>query len=44
MLSGKFSNCYGLKNFELPRIDFSTSNRAIIYAPNGVMKTSFFQK
>lgn len=41
MLSGKFSNCYGLKDFELPRIDFSTSNRAIIYAPNGVMKTSF---
>ena len=41
MLSGKFLNCYGLKDFELPNIDFSTSNRAIIYAPNGVMKTSF---
>lgn len=41
MLSGKFENCYGLKNFELKEIDFTTSNKAIIYAPNGVMKTSF---
>lgn len=41
MLSGKFSNCYGLKDFELPNIDFTASNKAIIYAPNGVMKTSF---
>lgn len=41
MLSGKFVNCYGLKDFELPNIDFTASNKAIIYAPNGVMKTSF---
>ncbi len=41
MLSGKFENCYGLKNFELKEIDFTNSNKAIIYAPNGVMKTSF---
>ena len=41
MLSGKFENCYGLKSFELNEIDFTTSNKAIIYAPNGVMKTSF---
>ena len=41
MLYGKFLNCYGLKDFELPNIDFTASNKAIIYAPNGVMKTSF---
>ena len=41
MLSGKFLNCYGLKDLNLPSIDFTTSNKAIIYAPNGVMKTSF---
>jgi hypothetical protein len=41
MLSGKFENCYGLKSFELKEIDFTTSNKSIIYAPNGVMKTSF---
>lgn len=41
MLSGKFLNCYGLKDLELPYIDFDASNKAIIYAPNGVMKTSF---
>lgn len=40
MLSGNFKNCYGLKNFELKEIDFTTLNKAIIYAPNGVMKTS----
>lgn len=40
MLSGIFKNCYGLKNFELKEIDFTTLNKAIIYAPNGVMKTS----
>ncbi|MCH5251155.1 MAG: AAA family ATPase [Lachnospiraceae bacterium] len=40
MFSGKFLNCYGLKDFELPNIDFSTDNKAMIYAPNGVMKTS----
>lgn len=41
MLRGQFENCYGLKKFELKEIDFTTSNKAIIYAPNGVMKTSF---
>lgn len=41
MLSGKFENCYGLKDFELEEIDFTKDNKAIIYAPNGVMKTSF---
>lgn len=42
MLSGKFKNCYGIKEFDLGKgIDFSKSNKALIYAPNGVMKTSF---
>ena len=41
MLSGYFENCYGIKQFTLPNISFSTCNKAIIYAPNGVMKTSF---
>lgn len=40
MLSGKFENCYGLRNFELKEIDITNSNKAIIYAPNGAMKTS----
>lgn len=40
VLSGNFKNCYGLKKFELKEIDFTTLNKAIIYAPNGVMKTS----
>jgi hypothetical protein len=40
MLKGKFENCYGLKDFEL-EIDFTLpNNKAIIYAPNGIMKTS----
>lgn len=42
MLSGHFKNCYGIKEFDMtPGIDFSKSNKALIYAPNGVMKTSF---
>ena len=41
MLSGRFLNCYGMKEFNLPAIDFTRCNKAIIYAPNGVMKTSF---
>ena len=41
MLSGLFKNCYGMKEFELKPIDFTKSNKAILYAPNGVMKTSF---
>lgn len=41
MLSGLFKNCYGMKEFELKPIDFTQSNKAILYAPNGIMKTSF---
>ena len=42
MLSGHFENCYGIKEFDMGTgIDFTRSNKAIIYAPNGVMKTSF---
>lgn len=41
MLSGYFENCYGIKQFSMPHISFEACNKAIIYAPNGVMKTSF---
>lgn len=41
MLNGYFENCYGMKQFTLPNINFNPCNKAIIYAPNGVMKTSF---
>lgn len=41
MLSGHFKNCYGLKQFNLQNINFSRCNKALIYAPNGVMKSSF---
>lgn len=41
MLSGRFVNCYGIKEFNLTGIDFTQCNKAIIYAPNGAMKTSF---
>ncbi len=40
MLSGRFENCYGLKTFTMPNINFARSNKALIYAPNGVMKSS----
>ena len=44
MLKGNFQNCYGLSNFQLLEIPFDASNanknRAVIYAPNGVMKSS----
>ena len=40
MLSGHFKNCYGLKQFNLQNINFSRCNKALIYAPNGVMKSS----
>ena len=40
MLNGHFENCYGLKRFNLPNINFSRCNKALIYAPNGVMKSS----
>lgn len=41
MLSGRFLNCYGLKDFDMQQIDFSHCNKAVIYSPNGVMKSSF---
>lgn len=41
MLSGYFENCYGIKRLTLTNVNFSRCNKAIIYAPNGVMKTSF---
>ena len=41
MLSGYFENCYGIKQMSLQNISFNPCNKAIIYAPNGVMKTSF---
>lgn len=40
MLSGHFKNCYGLKQFNLQNINFSRCNKALIYAPNGVIKSS----
>ena len=36
----KLANCYGIKKLEKD-FDFSSSNTFAIYAPNGVMKTSF---
>lgn len=36
----KMGNCYGIKKLEKV-FDFSNSNTFVIYAPNGVMKTSF---
>ncbi|MCL2045257.1 MAG: hypothetical protein FWG88_02585 [Oscillospiraceae bacterium] len=41
MLSGKFHNCYGMREFDMQEIDFASCNMAILYAPNGVMKSSF---
>lgn len=42
MLQGYFKNCYGLENFSMMTIPFNPKdNKAIIYAPNGVMKSSF---
>ncbi len=40
MIYGHFRNCYGLKSFNMLQIDFSKCNKAIIYAPNGAMKSS----
>jgi hypothetical protein len=36
----KFENCYGIRKLE-DEFDFSKCNTVAIYAPNGVMKTSF---
>lgn len=42
MLNGHFENCYGIKAFDMGKgIDFNNCNKALIYAPNGVMKSSF---
>ena len=41
MLNGRFENCYGIKEFDLTNISFASCNVALIYAPNGVMKSSF---
>lgn len=48
MLKGTFQNCYGIKQFDMECIDFTKldrenrrCNKALIYAPNGVMKSSF---
>ena len=35
-----FENCYGIRRLE-SELDFSNGNVITIYAPNGVMKTSF---
>ena len=40
MINGRFQNCYGIKELDLPNIDFASCNKALIYAPNGVMKSS----
>ena len=40
MINGRFQNCYGIKELNLPNIDFSNCHKALIYAPNGVMKSS----
>lgn len=36
----KLENCYGIKKLE-DKFDFSNCHTFVIYAPNGVMKTSF---
>lgn len=41
MLSCQFNNCYGIRALEIKEDLLNESNQAIIYAPNGVMKTSF---
>ena len=34
MLAGHFENCYGIREFDMcAGIDFSRSNKALIYAP-----------
>lgn len=41
-MKATFKNCYGLEDFTLEEIKFDAQNsKAIIYAPNGVMKSSF---
>lgn len=49
LLSGEFQNCYGIKRLVLPDVQFlrksgkkqEPCNKVLIYAPNGVMKSSF---
>ena len=40
ILSCKLENCYGIKDFD-HSFDFSKSKSILIYASNGIMKTSF---
>ena len=40
LLSIKLENCYGIASLEHV-FDFKKSNAVLVYAPNGVMKTSF---
>ncbi len=41
-MKATFKNCYGLEDFTIKEIKFDSNNsKAIIYAPNGVMKSSF---
>ena len=41
-MKATFKNCYGLEDFTLEEIKFDAhKSKAIIYAPNGVMKSSF---
>lgn len=39
-LNVKLENCYGIENMEY-EFDFSENNAIVIYARNGLMKTSF---
>ncbi len=40
LLSIKLENCFGISKFE-QEFDFSQDNCVLIYAPNGIMKSSF---
>lgn len=40
ILKGTFNNCYGIKSLDNFHMDYSKTNKGLIYAPNGVMKTS----
>lgn len=39
-LSIKLDNCFGIKKFEHV-LNFDTNSTILIYAPNGMMKSSF---
>lgn len=40
LLLVQLENCYGIQSFD-HTFDFNKKNSILIYAPNGVMKTSF---